>query len=261
MPDGTTDLVLNVGSITGLSMADINTDDATGASLRARPGTISILVDAYGYRIVQYVKNVSNSVYAIGELVSKTANTAVSNITAPASTTTATTTGLTADDHDGRLCYVLDNDDSAGAAPEGETSVVANNTATLITVEADMPFSVALAANDDLTLISNWQSTDSADGDLAHNVLGVVMGRDGFSDNQFGWVQKEGICPRVESSSAAFTAGDPVVADVAQVGTFGTDGQELWVGIALAGESADQAADMLPVNLKIFTCAGPGTSP
>ena len=56
-------------------------------------------------------------------------------------------------------------------------------------------------------------------------------------------------------------AGDPVVADVAQVGAFGTDGQELWVGIALAGVSADQVSDIGPVNLKIFTCAGPGTAP
>lgn len=259
MADATTDLVLRVGSITGLGSAEINADHADDVT-RARPGTLSIVVDAYGYRILQYVKNVSNSAYAIGELVSKVANTSVSNQTGTTATG-ATTSGLTANDHDGRLCYVLDNDDSAGAAPEGETTVIANNTATVITFDAQMPLSVALASGDDLTMISNWQSTDSADGDLAHNTLGVVMAVDGFSDNQFGWVQKEGYCPRVESTSAAITAGDPVVADAAQVGAFGSDGQELWVGIALAGESADQVADMLPVNLKIFTCAGPGTSP
>lgn len=259
MPDATTDLVLRVGSITGLSMSDINSDNADNATT-ARPGTIKIVVDAYGYRILQYVKNVSNSAYAIGELVSKVANTSVANITA-GSITSATTTGLTANDHDGRLCYVLDNADTAGAAPEGETTVIANNTATIITMDSQMPFSIALAVDDDLTLISNWQSADAADGDLAHNTLGVVMAVDGFSDNQFGWVQKEGICPRVEALSGAITAGDPVVADAAQVGAFGSDGQELWVGIALAGASADQAADMLPVNLKIFTAAGPGTAP
>lgn len=259
MPTPLTDLVLRMGSITGLSYADINSTSAETATA-ARPGTLAIVVDAYGYRILQYVKNVSNSAYAMGELVSKVANTAVTNQTGT-TTTSATTTGLTANDHIGRLVYVLDNDDSAGAAPEGETTVIADNTTTLITFDAKMALSVALASGDDLTMISNWQSTDSADGDLAHNVLGVVIGNAGFNDNEYGWVQKEGYCPSVDTLSGAITAGDPVVADVAQVGAFGSDGQELWVGIALAGVSADQTADIGPMNLKLFTCAGPGTSP
>ena len=259
MPDATTDLVLKLASITGLGMSSINTDDPD-TNTTARPGTLRILVDAYGYRILQYVKNTTASVAATAELLTKVANTAVANITA-GSIRQATTTGLTANAHDGRLCYVLDNDDTAGAAPEGETSVIKNNSATIIDMEFDMPFSVALAANDDLTLISNWQGADAADGDLAHNVLGVVVGNQGISTLQFGWVQKEGYCPFVEALSGAITAGDPVVADAAQVGAFGSDGQELWVGIALAGMSADQAVDALPVNLRIFTCAGPGTTP
>ena len=259
MADATTDLVLKVGSITSLGMSSINADDPDTATT-ARPGSLRILVDAYGYRILQYVKNVSDSAYAMGELVTKVANTAVTNITA-GGVRQATTTGLTANDHDGRLCFVADNDDSAGAAPEGETSVVKNNSATIIDMEFDMPFSVALAANDDLTLISNWQSTDSADGNLAVNVLGVVLGAQGIADNQFGWVQKEGYCPGVDALSGAITAGDPVVADVAQVGAFGSDGQELWVGVALGAMSADQTADTLPVNLRLFTAASPGTAP
>ena len=259
MPTPLTDLVLRLGSITGLSYADINSDVTLGQSM-ARPGTISFLVDAYGYRVIQYVKNVSNSAYAMGELVSKVVNTAVNNQTGTVATS-ATTTGLTADDHIGRLVYVLDNGTTAGAAPEGETTVCAGNTATRITFDPKMDLSAALASGDDLVLISNWQSTDSADGDLAHNVLGVVLGNGGFADNNMGWVQKEGYCPNVDYLSGAITAGDPVVADVAQVGAFGTDGQELWVGVALAAVSADQAADIGPVNLKVFTCAGPGTAP
>lgn len=257
MPDATTDIVLRLGSIVGMSNVDINGDNA---NTYGRPGTLSFLVDAYGYRVLQYVRNVSGSAFAMGELASKVANTAVNNITA-GSTTSATTTGLTEGDHDGRLLYVLDNDDDSGAAPEGETSVIGHNTATRITVDPQMPYSVALAANDDLVMISNWQATDSADGDLAHNVLGVVLGNGGFADNGYGWVQKEGYCPGVDLLSGAITAGDPVVADVAQIGAFGTDGQELWVGIALAAVSADQDADTGVVNLKLFTCAGPGTSP
>ena len=261
MPDATTDVVLKIGSITGLGMSSINTDDPdSGLGPTARPGTLRILVDAYGYRILQYVKNVSGSAFAMGDLVTKVANTAVNNITA-GSVRQATTTGLTANDHDGRLCYVLDNDDTAGAAPEGETSIVKNNSATIIDMEFDMPFSLALAVNDDLVLVSNWQAADAADGNLVVNVLGAVLGNAGFSNNQFGWVQKEGYCPYVRALSGAITAGDPVVADAAQVGAFGTDGQELWVGVALAAASADQTRDRVLVNFKVFTAAGPGTAP
>lgn len=257
MATALTDLVLKVGSITSLGYQDINADDAVP---RQKPGTIGILIDAFGPRIVQYIKNKRGSALALAALASKVANVSVANITS-GTTTSATTTGLTALAHDGKLCYVLDNDDSAGAAPEGETSVVTSNTTTVIKVEPSYPFSVALAANDDLTLISNWQATAAADGDLGHNVLGVCVGNAGISDTQYGWVQKEGFCPRVAMKNSAVVAGDPVVADTAQIGPFGTDGQELWVGIALAGFTSDQVSRIAPINLKLFTCAGPGTAP
>lgn len=259
MPTPLTDLVLRVGSITGLSMTDINTDDAETA-LRARPGTLSVVTDAFGYRILRYVKNLDGANASMGMLLSKVANTSVANQTATV-TTKATTTGLTADDHIGRLAYVLDDAGAAGAAPEGETTVIADNTTTDLIFDPQYPLSAALASGDDLTLISNWQGVGSTDGDLGHNVLGVVMGNAGISDNQYGWVQIEGYCPSVDTDGSAITAGDPVVADDNQIGDFGSDGQELWVGIALAGESSDQAAAILPVNLKIFTCAGPNTTP
>lgn len=257
MPTPLTDIVLKVGSITSLGGAGIDSDSAD--SLR-RPGTIHFMVDAFGYRILQYVRNRSGSAFAMGELLSKPANVAVSNQTGTV-TTSATTTGLTADDHNGKLAYVLDDTGAAGAAPEGETTIVASNSATIITFERDMPLSVALASGDDLTLISNWQAEDAADGDIAVDVLGVVVGRDGFANGNYGWVQKEGFCPGVDTTGAAITAGNPVVADVAQIGAFGTDGQELWVGVALATGSSDQAAAILPVNLRLFTAAGTGTAP
>lgn len=249
-------LFLNLGTIIPVGMADLERDDA---SPYQRAGTLSLVVDAYGPRILQYVQNQSGSAFAKGELVKKVANTAVNNITA-GSTTSATTTGLTVGDHAGKLCYVLDNDDSAGAAPEGQVSIVAGNTATIITIEGDYAFGTALAANDDLVLISNWQATDAADGDIAINELGVVLAVDGVANNDYGWVQKEGYVVAL-LLSGAITAGDPVVADAAQIGAFGTDGQELWVGYALAAVSADQTAERGPVNLKLFSAAGPGTAP
>ena len=254
MPDTTTDLVLTIGNITSVSPGDINGDSATPTS---RPGTLSILVDSFGPRIIQYVKFINAML--MGEAASKPATVAVNNITA-GSTTSATTTGLTADSHDGKLCYVLDNDDSAGAAPEGEVAIVSNNTTTIISMERDRAFSVALAVNDDLTLISNWQAEDGTDGDLAVDILGIVLGNQGVAAGNFGWVQREGYVV-ADIVTGALTVGDPCVMGANILDTFGTDGQELWVGYYMASATADQAAQTLPCNIKLFTSAGLGTAP
>jgi len=255
MATALTDLVLNVGSITGLGGAEINSDSAN--PLR-RPGAIHIMVDAFGMRILKYVKTLTAQ--SLGDLASKVANVSVSNITA-GSTTSATTSGLTANAHDGKIAYVLDNDDSAGAAPEGEMAIVGANSATVISLDRSRPLSVALAANDDLVLISNWQATDAADGDLGINVLGVVLGNAGLTADRYGWVQQEGYVQANLKASTGLTAGDPVVADAAKVGSYGSDGQELWIGYALATVTSDIVADIAPIALKCFTAAGPGTAP
>lgn len=248
------DLVLKVGHIHGLGMEDINGDSATP---RQRPGTLGIIVDAFGPRILQYCKFINAML--MGELASRPANVSVANITS-GGVDHAITTGLVAGAHDGKLVYVLDNADAAGAAPEGETSIVSRNTTTKISLERQYPLSVALANLDDLTLISNWQAEDAADGDLAVDVLGVVLGNAGVAAGNFGWLQREGFTQALLDTDAE-TAGAPVVADVNVLGDFGTDGQELWCGVALAAVTADQVAQRAPVSLKLFTCAGPGASP
>lgn len=254
MAGSLTQLVLNVGSITSLGLEDLNGDSATP---RMRPGSISIIVDAYGPRIVQYCKFIN--AMAVAELASKPANVSVSNITS-GSTTGFVTSGLTADVHNGKLAYVLDNDDSSGAAPEGEVGIIAKNTATIVTLEKDYPLSVALAANDDLSLISNWQAEDAADGDLAVDVLGVVLATGGVSAGSYGWVQREGYCLPLYSTNA-ITAANPVVAGANVLDAFGSDGQELHCGVSLAAITSDQAAFRVPTNLKLFTCAGVATAP
>lgn len=254
MAGSLTDLVLNVGSITGLGMEDINGDSATP---RSRPGTLAIIVDAYGPRILQYCRFIN--AMAVAELASKPGNVAVSNITS-GTVKSFVTSGLTANDHNGKLAYVLDNDDSAGAAPEGEVGVIAKNTATIVTLESDYPLSVALAANDDITLISNWQAEDAADGDLAVDVLGVVLAVGGITAGSYGWVQREGFCLPLYSTNA-ITAANPVVAGANVLDAFGSDGQELHCGVSLAAITSDQAAFRVPTNLRLFTCAGVATAP
>lgn len=255
------DLYLNLGHLSGLGMSDLNRDDS---SPYMRPGTVAWVVDAYGPRIVKYVKVLQSGGMAKGELcayASDGANvksTSVANITS-GSTTHFVTTGLTANRHNGMIAYVLDNDDVAGAAPEGESSIVSVNTATRVTMEPDYPYSVALAANDDIELIATYQVEDAADGDEAWTCGGVVLAKDGISANNYGWIQVEGVTPAL--SAASVSEGDPVVADAAQVGPFATDGQELWVGIALSALSTDEALKQIPIQVQLFSSAGPGGSP
>jgi len=256
------DLVLNVGSITGLGMREINGDDVNPY---ARPGTIAIIVDAFGPRILKYCRNVNGSAITMGELHAYAAGaanvrtTSVANITS-GTTTSAVTTGLTANRHDGMICYVLDNNDSAGAAPEGEASIVADNTTTAITLEADYPYSVALAANDDLMLVSNYQVEDAAAGDEAWTVAGVALGRYGVANLNYGWYQVEGIV-NADATAATITSGDPVSAGAVAVAAFGTDGHELWIGTALAGMTSDSTAATALVNLKLFAPENSGGTP
>lgn len=257
------DTWFRVGHLSGMGAGDLNGNHTYP---QMEPGTIAWMRDAYGYRLVKYVKNVhASSALAKGSLqayCSDGANvltTTVSNISS-GSTTHAITSGLTAGRHAGMICFVLDSAQGTGVAPEGECSIVANNTATRINMEPAYPFSVALAANDDLELIGTYQAEAAADGDEAWTIQGVVVGKDGISAGNYGWVQMEGVCVANHTTNA-ITEGDPVVAGAAVVDAFGTDGQELWVGIALVTTSTDEVVPSTPVRMKLLTCAGPGGSP
>ena len=253
-------LVLQSASLTGRGVPDFNSDSEKPL---ANPGVMYFFHDRYGPRIAQYIRNRSGSAFAMGELAALLSDavgdsaTSVANITA-GSTTSATASSLTANNHDGMICYVLDNADSAGAAPEGEASIVASNTATVITLEPKAPLSTALAVNDDLELIANYQCHDSADGDHAVKVAGVVLGKDGISDGNYGWVQNHGPV-MANITTAATTVHDCVVADAAVLGDGGTDGIELWCGTALAVATADQVAQTCPVRMSLFQAHGLGT--
>jgi hypothetical protein len=254
-------IFLNLGHLSGLGMSDFNRDDATPYM---RPGTIAWVVDAFGPRIVKYVKNVSGSAILKSELMSYASDganvktTTVTNITS-GTTKSFVTSALTAHRHQGMISYVLDVNAVAGAAPEGESSIVADNTATVVTLEPDYAYSAALAVNDDIELISTYQVEDAADGDEAWTVAGVVMSANGISDNNYGWIHVEGVCPCQSAASAA--EGDPIVADAAQVGPFGSDGHELWIGTSLVTLSTDETLKQIPAQLKLFTYENSGGTP
>lgn len=255
------DIYLNLGHLSGLGMSDLNRDDVLPYM---RPGTVAWVTDAYGPRLVKYIKCLQSGGVAKGELMAycsdgaNVISTSVANITS-GTTTSFVTSGLTADRHNGMISYVLDKAAVAGAAPEGESSIVSKNTATVVTLDAHYPYSTALAVNDDIELIATYQVEDAADGDEAWTCVGVVLAKDGISANNYGWVQLEGVTPALSIASSA--EGDPVVADAAAVGPFGTDGQELWVGTALSTLSTDEALKQLPIRVQLWTAAGTGGSP
>jgi hypothetical protein len=254
------DLFLNLGHLSGLGMADFNRDDVKPYQ---RPGTIAWVVDAFGPRIVKYIKNVSGSIIAKGELMSYASDganvksTSVTNITS-GTTTSFVTSGLTANRHNGMIAYVLDVAAVAGAAPEGESSIVASNTTTNVTLESDYAYSSTLAVNDDIELIATYQVEDAAGADEAWTVAGVVLAKDGVSDGNYGWIQVEGVTPALSASSAV--EGDPLEAGTATFTPL-TGGHELWCGIALSALSTDEALKQIPVHVKLFSTENTGGTP
>lgn len=257
----TGNIFLNLGHLSGLGMSDFNRDDAVP---QMRPGTIAWVVDAFGPRLVKYVKNVSGSVIAKGEFMayaSDGANVKTTTITASAgSTTTAiVTTGLTAGRHEGMIAWVLDDAGAAGAAPESESSIVASNTDVLVTLERDYAYTAALDASDTVELIATYQVEDAADGDEAWTCAGVVLPAAGISNMQYGWIHVDGICPAIMQDSA--TEGDAAVAAAASVGPFGSDGHELWVGHCLTATSTDEVLLQAPVQFKLWAAENSGGTP
>ena len=261
------ELFYKVGHLTGLSTSDLHSDNARGAQT-ARPGTIAYLTDAFGYRIVKYVKNMVGSTNAMGELMayeSDGANVRSTSITASAAgtTTSIVTTGLTANDHVDQIVFCVDDAGAAGAAPEGEASVVASNSTTTINLNADYAYSAATATNDTFDLISTYHSNDSVDGDEAWTIQGVVLGKDGIQDNQFGWVQLHGVTPCLKIGLAGdVTEGDPIVAGAAGVDAFGSDGHELWIGVAVTAYNAgDSGNSSMVVDMRLFAYENTGGTP
>ncbi len=252
------DYFLSMGHILPTGERDVNANDQVA---KARPGAITLVQDAHGFRVLKYVKALAT--VTRGSLVSKPGATdgieEVDDITA-GSTTSATTSGRTASDDVGKLCECYDNADSAGAAPEGEHSVIVANSATVLSMDQNLPFTVALAVNDDLALIGTYQAEASADGDFAHAVHGVVVGADGITDNYYGWVQIEGIT-KAKLKSEAMTKNGGLVADAGVLGVAASDGVELWCAVVLQDVKADQVADTGLVRLHLLVAAGTGGTP
>lgn len=260
------DLTFKVGHLTGHSNSDLitATDDPV-----ARPGTMTFITDAYGPRILRYVRAISTNL-GFGRPVaydSDGANVITTSYTANGGSTTTITVAsggqanVAGGDHQGALAFITDNNDSAGAAPEGEAGLISFNSATSFTLDAGYPLSVAAATSDTFDVVSTYQMEDCFDGDEAWTIAGISLPLDGIPAADYGWVVQEGLC-MCRHTTNAITEGDPVVTGYRVVDAFGSDGQELWVGIAAAaGGSTDETNPYLPIKVKLFSHAGTGASP
>lgn len=243
------DLFLHMGNMIPVGNENLNADHLNP---KHKLGQLSFQIDAYGFRVFEYCRNMSGSAVAQGELQRRIADATLANITS-GTTTSATTTGMTAGDYVGRILYVDDNADSAGAAPEGESSPIVANSTTVVQVDPGRPFTVALAANDDLRVVSFNHLNDAADGNLASVVKGVAVGANGVASGNYGWWQRYGLCPDVlHKASTAVTSLNPVVADAAAVGPHGSDAVDLWVGTQVGTHAADVVSNKSPVDLLLF---------
>ena len=247
-------LYLNVGNLLALSPGDMDADDS---SPRFRPGGLNFLSDAYGARIMKYVQARATAI-GKADLVSAASggtdqrHTAFTvQATVVNATTAADITGATADRHIGMIAFVNDDAGAAGAAPEGEATIVRSNTATVMRFEADYALSAALAVNDVLHVIATYQVEAAAAADQAWVVEGVAIGDVGFAANNYGWVQQYGHA-MARMTAAAITLGNEVVAGASAVLTKGSQTGEDWVGVALASVGSDQVAVRVPIKITIF---------
>ncbi len=224
--------------------------NADRARARADEASIGWLRDKFGaLRLFTFRQNISGSAMAAGDLTSRKVVDA-SNQTGTATTTVVGT--FTADELNDAVAIVYDDAGAAGAAPEGEASIIQSNTATTATLYTELPWSAALASGDDVLIITK-KAVDAADGDYNHLALGIAMGA--IADDGWGWLQFQGVHSAAShKSNTAVTKGDPVVADAATVGPHGSDAANLWVGYQLSTHGSDVATtgDKSPVIMSLL---------
>lgn len=245
-----TKLTLDTSTLIPVAMAEL---DSNTAQPRFAPGSITILRDAFGLRCFMYVKNVHSAALVLGDIAVKAADVA---FTAGAVTksTRVTTTGLTADAHVGKMLLVEGNDTSAGAAPEGETGIIVKNTATVIDLDARLPFSVSSVADVDCRIVTpGWHVIQGGAAALARDVKGVVVGLDGISVGYYGWVGFEGFMPQVKATAAAIAAGANIVTGATgAVATVGANTMEKVIGYAPGAVESTHPGKM-PMVLTLWT--------
>lgn len=248
------DLVFRPGNLVGMGQRDVNGDDTAP---QYPPGALSFIRDAYGTKILKYVKSLDAA--TMGSLRSAASggtdqrSTNFTLQTGTNNTTQCAITGATANRHNGMIFWVSNSTAGTGVAPEGEASIVASNTATVLTLEADYPLSATLTATDTVQCVATWQTEAAAANDQNWVVEGVAVGRDGITAGNYGWIQIEGLVV-ANTDGTAQVIGSPVVAAAsATVADDGAQTNEDWIGTCWITAQNDQVNDRSLINITRFS--------
>jgi hypothetical protein len=155
----------------------------------------------YGERLFRYVYNGSGGTLTKDEIVawegllgSAVSNTGTGTTYATRGSGSFLTDGVQA----GNFIVVIDDAGAAGAAPEGEYSVVTKVSA--LRVDFSPALSVALANGDTVNFIRPWAIIAGAAGQDRNKVAGVVMAD--IATGSYGWIQTRGLYPSANMVAA-----------------------------------------------------------
>lgn len=206
--------------------------------------------NSFGFRKFKLIRP-DGGAMTIGQIASMEIQQAAAAAATSGSLTTLVDTGIgfTASEFAGVFgpAYVLivNNDDSAGAAPEGDVRLISANTTDTLTVATD--FAAAVAVSDTYVIIRPFAAEDGVEGDVAAETLGVLLGS--IADNSFGWAQYYGFHTGISvAATTALTAGLGIKHGGSAVGTNAgsTDAGEhlgVWLG---DNRAADTILDFWP---------------
>jgi hypothetical protein len=207
----------------------------------------------WGYRIFKLVKNLSNATIAKGDLMSYVAAASVGTVT-DGSKTSITTSGMTANDFEWQMVTVADDAGGAGAAPEGESSLVIGNTTTHIELHPDYAFTAAVAASDSVYVVYINGVEDATAGDergFGHGSVGVAgVAYGAAADNEWFWILQRGWA--IAKNTAELTATYNLIAGEALVNVQADGAQELEVGQVTVTQFAGTEASFGTVFVDVF---------
>ena len=147
----------------------------------------------YGERLFRYVHNHSGGTLNVDSLVSWEGLLGVvtNNGTGTTYATRASGSFVTDKVKAGSIIVVVDDAGAAGAAPEGEFSIITKVAA--LRVDFSPALSAALANTDTVNFIRPYRIIAAADGHHIGKVGGIPMAS--LTDDTFGWIQVRGIYP------------------------------------------------------------------
>lgn len=190
---------LNMGNIIPIGIGDIESSDPDD-NKSAAPGQFSIIRDAFGERMLRYMRCQQVGGHLKGEAARRRT----------ASNTTLSTGGTLASNRiygafnsagkfKGAMCIHTNNTSTVGAAPEGEVAIIASNTASCAFLDPQAGFTATPNAGDTVSMYSVFGVEDASFGDAAALGAGIACGD--ITVNEWGWYQCKGIFPNAKISS------------------------------------------------------------